>query len=80
MEIAFFFKTLSCSVLNDGCLSPGVVGILLILLCASAAAYTGNLLGRTWVHLEGQYSDLSCSPVRQPYAEMGRRTYGSWMG
>ena len=60
--------------------SAGVIGILLILMCASAAAYTGGLLGRTWIYLESQYAELSTGHVRQPYAEMGRRTFGSWMG
>ncbi|XP_043219849.1 amino acid transporter AVT1D-like isoform X2 [Amphibalanus amphitrite] len=66
--------------LSEALSNTGVIGILLILMCASAAAYTGGLLGRTWIYLESQYADLSTGHVRQPYAEMGRRTYGSWMG
>ncbi|GAB6028100.1 hypothetical protein CHUAL_002320 [Chamberlinius hualienensis] len=59
-------------------LQTGYIGIVLLVVFCFLATYCGILLGKCWVMLEERYEECR-TEVRQPYQEIGLRTYGRWL-
>jgi len=57
----------------------GWFGLIIMLLVCSGAAYSGVLLGRSWMHLEDNIdSSLKLTKTRNPYALIGFHAWGSF--
>ncbi|BFZ24661.1 hypothetical protein BsWGS_27700 [Bradybaena similaris] len=53
----------------------GYIGILLNIMCALVSAYTGVLLGKSWLMVMHRYEEYK-EPTRYPYPAIGQVTFG----
>ncbi|CAG5136187.1 unnamed protein product, partial [Candidula unifasciata] len=53
----------------------GYIGILLNIMCALVSAYTGVLLGKSWLMVMHRYDEYK-EPTRYPYPAIGQVTFG----
>lgn len=54
----------------------GWTGVLIMVIVCTASAYSGVLLGRSWIFLEDSDSSLKDVTTRNPYALIGERAWG----
>ncbi|RUS91106.1 hypothetical protein EGW08_001131 [Elysia chlorotica] len=55
--------------------ATGWIGVVINIVCALASAYTGLLLGKCWLMVQGRYEEYKTN-TRYPYPAIGFVTYG----
>lgn len=56
---------------------PGWIGLVLIVVCAFASAYTGAILGRAWLIVQSRNPQYQ-SHVVDPYPIIGEQAFGKF--
>lgn len=56
----------------------GWIGIILIILCCFLSAYTGSILGKSWIILQERFPDECGGHVPDPYPLIGEKAFGKF--